>query len=317
MNKLWLSSVPLLTAILFFSSCSNDLAGDTGLPVLPVDEQVELVFSDTFAIDLNTTIIDSVASGNQFRMLLGNYIDPEFGRVSTGIYTRVRRPDSLWDFNNPQLLELDSAILFLDVADSYGRFDFVQEPQVFELGDTIPPIDAVSSKSSVALLNGRNIATGPMIDFSNDTLAGNIRIRLERAFAEKLFFASEEDYASDTDFLDLFKGFYINTRPVGYLSREPGAVFRLNSSDFGANNNLLLYYKSRSSLSADLENRIAFYSIQFTRKFFTVERTETEDKLLGLPQSPEDTYEFIQGAGLIEIHGDFPSITNLDGGNWY
>lgn len=305
----WLSPIFLATALFFATGCEDELVGDTGLDVLPLDEQVEIVYTDTLRVTFETVRVDSVNSANAPAILFGNYLDPQFGRITANTYMEVGRPDSVWDTENPQNIIFDSLVLRLDVVDSYGRFDYPSVFTIYELADSLPDSDQLNSTLSFQLKKDLELSNGFTANLREDSTERDFRIRLNDALGRRIMGADLSTLTSDAAFRRFFRGFFIGTQKSGFITREPGVVYRVNNGS-NSTTTLLLYYKERTSLT-EFTNRLRFFPLTSAKKFTQFSRTEAGDKLLNAPQDPPHTYEFIADGNLIEIHGDFPSIENL------
>jgi len=315
---LWLSIFIGWTAILILGGCDEDITGDTGKEILPQEELVNLVYSDTFSIELQTQTRDSVPTCNTQLQMFGTYNDPLMGKVSTATYMVVLPTDSLWDFTRPNDLEFASMVLQIGLFGWYGNFQTPQKVQVYEIVESMPPCDDLDANSTLMLDRRKELSNGHNIDFSNDsTIRGIIRIPLDSSLANKFLFSQSENFSSDVAFKEFFKGLYLTSAPLKNGREEDGAVFRFDGS-FDLDTRLFLYYKSRPDSLSDFEAKTSIFPIgvsQFSsrlaQKFVQITRSEMEGTPLEKSLSGGDEFEFVQAGSYLEIGGVFPSLKNL------
>ena len=152
--------------MLFFNACKDP--NDAGLGVLPDNDLINAEYVDTFTITMRSQMIDSVRTGNLTQDMLGDYLDPEFGRISAGTAAQFRLTGANVVFgNNPANLTLDSIMLRLDLEGFYGRYNDPLELEIFELTEPIPADSQLYSNSYVAFDSSYDYANGAIIDFSD------------------------------------------------------------------------------------------------------------------------------------------------------
>lgn len=331
-----LSVFPGWAALVFCVACEENVPGDTGIDILPPEEQVEVIYADTFQLALNTRIVDDLPYADSTRVLFGNHIDPHFGRISAGAYLQFYSPDAIWTVpNTTDYLLLDSLVLRMDLVNAYGRFDTPQRLKIHEIVENFPLKSAITSTTQLRVNEGAELSASYTIDFSSedDSILRSQIVRLSDDLGNKMLYTDPANYATDDVFQEFFKGLYIATEKVPFLSREPGAVFDLDVSD-NFSTYLTLFYRSRSSLSASYDPDTVFFEVakrngfffDYTTRFSQIKREEYEDKLLGLNKDG-NKYEFLQSGrrisgidvflkneNLIELTGTFPTINNLSQG---
>jgi len=306
----WLPVCWMSAAILFGSGCES-ITGDTGLGVLPPDDLLELIATDTTTIQLQTRVVDSIHTGDAELQLFGNYIDPVFGRLSATTFLQVVPGEGL-TFEGPDALLFDSLVLSLNIFDSYGRLETPQKVRIFEISEDFPSDEQLVSNHPLSTFSTNlchpDNAHGCVLNFAQSGL-GTVRIRLEDQLGMRLLNAPTSTLQDFEVFSRFFKGLAITTEDVTYLSREPGAIFRLFSNS--SETNLTLYYRqvTNNDTTASTET---FLISNAGKKYHTIKRTEYENKLLGRTLSTNShMYHFLQGGGLIELYGKFPGLAGL------
>jgi len=297
--------------MLFFAACTDDTGFFTE-DILPEEDRIQTFYTDTLALEFESIWVDSTDTYRAARQLFGNYIDPAFGRITAETYTEVL-PRTNLDFGDPADLIYDSIVLRLSVESTYGRIATVQELQVFELTESFPESELISSKTKIAYDDAHNLALQSSFNLEAEKGAAEVRIKLDDRLGRRLLFASSDTLGDKDLFQELFHGLFIGTEAVTYLSREPGAIFSLNSASSGTQ--IELYYKKRETGTQTFASLTEPFLISgSTPRFSRIERTETSDKLLVQELPQPDTsklYEFMQGGLLIKNFIRFPDLTEL------
>lgn len=314
----WLPALMVLAATLFLGTgCESD-TGDTGLEVLPDDDRIGLVVTDTISIEMETRIVDSVLTGNAESQMLGNYIDPQFGRLRSTFFTQVTPKVDL-TFGNPNRLRFDSLVLSIAVISHYGQLETPQRVQVYEVQEDFPEADQLFSNQPLRV-DPRDLChpddpNGCIVRYPRDAASAldTITVRLSDELGRRLLFASESSLGDIDAFREFFKGLAVTTAPVPYLSREPGAIFNISGNS--SITSLTLHYGLLSVNNIDYEEQAEVFLITENdggKMYHTIERTEVDTKLLGTSIREEsDVYQFVQAGGLVELFGKFPSLSGL------
>jgi len=244
----------------FIASCKKkDL---TGLNILPSDEQLGLYHTDTATIYAKTVWVDSVRSDEATFSLLGTYYDPVFGPSEASLYTQVRLSNTNVDFGNINDMEVDSVVLSMVYYTYYGKLD-PQSYVVYRVSEDIEKDSIYYSNKSFSI---ENKPIGGIYNFvpnledsiiiNNITEVPQMRIQMDKAFGEELLNAGSDVYASDENFINYFKGFYIMPVSVGSSTAQPDTTRIMPFSGTGAiltldmthtSSRLVLYYHDMNS----------------------------------------------------------------------
>lgn len=295
--------------MLFCSACEQPIEG-IAEDILPPGETIEMRFTDSLALRLTTQLLDSVDAYRAERQLVGNYVDPQMGRVSATTYTEVLSRAGL-DFGAPEDLIYDSLVLRLAFDGAYGN---VTEPillRIFELGDTLPNPEAISSRLSLPYDPDQPLAPAQTLQLNTGT--GNLRIRLDDELGRRLLFADPDDLGSRSRFLNLLKGFVITSDPVQFFTKEPGAIYQMVLASDASQ--LELYYRQREPNASAFQARVEPFVIgSSTPRFHQITRSEVDDKLLGTAYEEPDTltqWEFVQSGSLAQLRVELPELSEL------
>lgn len=315
-----LCAFSLAAALLFGLGCAEDTAGEAGLEILPPEEKIDILTLDNANLVMETRIRDDVPTADLNVQLIGNYIDPEFGRISAVTYTQIVPGEGLESLGDRDRLELDSVVLQISLLNAYGRPESEQEIQVFEVSEQFPEEDSLNSGRSLAINNVNLVDPNDNDRFlqfaeGSSNLNGSFglrRITLDREFGEKILLSTSEQLSNPSEFVKNIKGLAITTAPVSFLSREPGAIYRLFSNS--RETDITLYYRRVSPFprNPDTADVQTFLIDTSAVKYHEIKRTESADKILGITlRDNREDFHFLQSAGLIEIFCRFPDLDQI------
>ncbi|MEM6803348.1 MAG: DUF4270 family protein [Bacteroidota bacterium] len=291
--------------------CEEDLGG-IGAEVLPEEDLIDFIFTDTSTIIIETIKDDSINTFRPTDLLFGNYADPEFGRITATAYTEFFSRSGL-DFGPPEDLILDSIVLAIGIRDSYGRLDLnlIQRLTVHELAEDVPEDEeAVSSRQ--LKIKGPNLAEG--FEFIYDSAGTNrlILAKLNNSLGRKILFADPDSISSNTIFREFFKGIAIGTEEAPFFNREPGAIFSVDILD--GTPQIFLYYQRRENGAFSPQDAEPFQVPSSFPRFTSIIRTDTAGKLVDEVINREDLqdqYELMQAGAYIKNFIQFPNIREL------
>ena len=253
----------ILTILVFvsFSACKKDLE-KIGLGLQPEQDNLNAKFCDTTTVIAYSVLVDSVNTTGLTSNLLGSIIDPVFGLSTASIYTQFWLSTAAPDFGDNPVL--DSLVLFLSTEGAYGDTNTQQTIRIFELDEAMKFDTAYYSNQEIAN-TGIELANytycpkpNTKVVVGEDTLAPHISINMSdfsTELGEKLLNADSTDLASNTDFVDFFKGLYITVDDVA----SDGAIvfFKLTFSK------MTLYYQNDEEDSLSYNIVVSTYSARF------------------------------------------------------
>ncbi|MEL6195094.1 MAG: DUF4270 family protein, partial [Bacteroidota bacterium] len=177
-QNIWL---PLFfgAAIFIFSACDEPDPSDTGKDVLPATDLIEIRFTDTLTLDIDTRLSSRSVTGFTSDKLLGTLDDQQFGTLKSSVYTQFAVETDLWDFSlslsdqRDQFFIVDSVALSLNITSSYGNFRTPQEFKVFAISDDAeyPADDSVSFSTTNLSVDPDDLCENPAdstVDFIGD-----------------------------------------------------------------------------------------------------------------------------------------------------
>lgn len=299
-------------AMIFLAACDDN--NDTGLQVLPDEDIISGLSTDTLTLVGRTLRLDSVSSTRLTRNLVGEYVDPEFGRISAGTYTQLEPSGSNVVFSEiPSNLTLDSIVLSIDLTDFYGRFNEPLDLEVFEVLETLEDTIDYKTHDFVNFDSSYNYAAGKKIDFSDQAgFFDFLEIRLDDSLGRKFLFADAADLESVDAFQDFFKGLLIRSKPVALNgAREPGGVFSfdpLSSKTF-----LKLHYKDTTSVE-----EFSFVVGTGSNRYHTIKRTDFSgtlyEQMVADTVTPFPTNFAFEAGALTKFFIKAPHLDSIVGG---
>jgi hypothetical protein len=279
---------------------------------LPPDEVLQIKYTDTAGVSLRSMLVDQIRTANASSQLFGNYIDPEFGHIQAATYTEIIPTVTNLDFGDSASLRFDSLVLFVDITSAYGRFDSPQRLQIHELTQAIPDSSVLLTSKLELATDPLNLAGDYVIDFSGNDRFSDLRVTLDPSLGKRLLYADAASLVDGTAFVTFFKGLYISTDPVAFLSREPGAVFTASLSSTATQ--MSLFFGQRDDTGTFVDQRVNFRVSTFTnQKYSSIRRSnDYQNRLLGkvLNEQVNEQYEVVQAGSMIRTYIKFPGIDN-------
>ncbi len=208
----------------------------------------DTLFAQTYSVFEQPLSSNAVSAG-----VLGNFNDPNFGSTSAGFYAQCRLTSNNVSFGSHPVL--DSAVLTLRYAGSYGKCDQPTHLVVYELNQGL--VDSIPYKTNDALqVNATAIGqlNGFVPDFTDSVYVlglayePHIRIPLTTAFGNKLLLTDTTNLVDNTAFLNFFKGFYAttSTSPAG------NGILSINLLSYLSKISLYYHNDTDDSLSYDI-----------------------------------------------------------------
>ena len=298
-----------MTATAFLVSCEQGPSG-LGAEVLPANDLVGVVYTDTIPLSLTTVVNDSANTYQASAQLLGNYVDPQFGTITAKTFTQVF-PRSGLNFGDPADLIFDSLILKVTFTDAYGRLEQPQTLRVHEITGDWPDTTVIYSNNELDY-NSEDIGDGSQINFNaNSVQTGTLRIRLNDELGERILFGDSTILADRDRFRDeVMKGLVLETDPVKFVNREPGAIFSL----FGQESDSLLilhYQKFNPDSQKYVSFKEPFVITNSTPRYHSLSRSEIGGTIYELATAEGDTsqqYELLQSGLVTKTWVQFPTL---------
>ncbi|MBA4303174.1 MAG: hypothetical protein C0424_03005 [Sphingobacteriaceae bacterium] len=299
----------------FFVSCNDE--GSVGLDLLPNADGIGVFQTDTFTMRSLTIREDSLPSQLPPRFVLGEVMDPLFGKSQASIAYQLRLTNENNDLG--QNVSVDSLILSLNMEGYYGDTTETLLIEVFEL-------DAPIFRDSTAYTNrlpafkptplasfqytprpSQSIPVNePRINNSDTTFTYGpvLRIPMNTILATKLVNASgTADLQNNINFLNFFKGVYLRATRVGN-----GAGSTMYLTGVSARSGLFLYYKANGQRRR-FDMLIANESARQNFFAFNYNGTTVGSVLGDSSTSIQETY--VQAGGGVKTLLQMPYLRNL------
>jgi hypothetical protein len=281
------------------------------------DNYTNVVQVDTFSVKLSTVFLDSFITSGTSAQLIGRYIDPYFGVITSQSFTQFAPPLPV------PLLSIystyDSIVLIERINRTfYGDTTKFQRFEVSQLTQTmIPP------PNQVAFYNNNSIPYDPTVLGSADVLIrptaglttlGNgdsVLIRMPDSMGEDLFgliFRNSDTVTNDAIFQNYFKG--LTVYPDTTL---PGAIYGFRDSAV-----LRIYYHEPgvTTVYKTIDFPVLYPITQFNH--IPYDRTGTPTAPLNalnpeLQSTASGNQAYLQPITSLYVKLLFPTISNLQG----
>lgn len=216
-----LSATFLLALLVFGTSCKkkkNLLGGDT----LPPDIELSSGTIDSFELVTYSVVDDSVETINPRYAVLGTMNDETFGVSSASFYTQFKLQSLAYDFGDIGTIAIDSFVLAMEYGDMYGE-PSTQTIEIYRVDEQMSLESDYYISTSLNVQAQNWVETGSdtytfdpntITVIDNDTVAPQLRVRLDPARAIELMQESQNNPAAFADndlFSELYKGLYIKT----------------------------------------------------------------------------------------------------------
>ncbi|MFV0269636.1 MAG: DUF4270 domain-containing protein [Draconibacterium sp.] len=206
-----------LFLVFAFTACNDK--NDLGLELLPGEDLINVksvvVKSDISAF---TFTEDSIVTSEHSTNLLGSINDEVFGNTTVSFASQFRLT-SYPDFgSNP---EADSTFLFLYYRIIYGDTITPQNLKVYELTEPLNPDVKYTQETDLKMMASNSLlgelTFTPKVELdsaSQDTLYQYLKIPIDNALGNRIVTADSLDLSTNTAFLSLFKGLYVEAEKL-------------------------------------------------------------------------------------------------------
>ncbi len=247
--------VLILTLVALFS-CNDP--STIGADLLSGD-QLDTEFTDTLTLKARTVVNDSMTvwgpgvNGVVFQnFAFGDFQDPIFGRTVSSIYAQIITNTSAPPFKPESVL--DSVVLMVAYNKdlSYGKLDEPFTMEVYEMSQSIEVAKKYLSSDSFSVkptplavhtFTPNLTDSLTVMETNADTvrevkLPPHLRIKLDTAFAGKILRLDSLTLATDSLFLDYFKGIWLkpasqNAGLLSFIMRSGNTNIRFYYNDGG------------------------------------------------------------------------------------
>ncbi len=271
---------------------------------------------DTFSLITYTVEENNVNTSNPRYGLLGIMNDPQFGIVDLGFYTQVRLSGLNPNFGNPSLITIDSFVMALEYAGSYGYMGN-QTFEVFEVDERMYVDSAYLSTEDLAVKSENWVNGSGTYDMNpngitivgNDTVTTQLRIHLKPAKAMQIIQDASNfpaEYANNSLFtINYLKGLYVKTNGVA-PAQNAGMVGYFNLLD--QDTKLIIYYKENGAVKPPFDLVLNSECADYNR--YKINSTGKRVEAVVADSTLGQT-EFYAQAGKYRGKINFPTLKNL------
>ncbi|MGA0557818.1 DUF4270 family protein [Larkinella sp. VNQ87] len=267
---------------------------------LPPNTEIGVLYTDTLTIRTSTIQLDSVLNDRNVRLLVGQYNDPVFGKVSARAFGQLAIRSNTGSFKTEGEMVYDSVRALLPYTYIYGDTTSVQTISIHQLTEDLDSTKRYVASSSAAY------ATQPLATLQLTPTAANDAkyVRLPDALGREFLNRSKGSGITQADFTTYFKG----------IAVIPAAT---NTTVFGFSNNIYFELYYHSSTDTTKRYRQDFSTTTGRASFSQIRVDRSGTKLAGLsvgrPLSASATGGelFVQSASGVTPKLEFPTLLNL------
>lgn len=266
-----LFSALVFTLFLFAVGCRKiNEATDVGADLIPAVDNIH-TFDTTITVEAyNDTF--GLANDSQYlsrseEMFLGRINnDPFFGKTDAQMFFELKPTVyGVYPFARQDSVKIDSIVLVLNYLETYGDTNTAQTLKVYELDQSNN-----FTNDSAYLIRKQNFTYNIFSPLSlpgqifyprnlndsvkafRDTTVGQLRIKLDTAFARRLFnYDTTNAYKTDSIFRSKFKGFAVRSEGAG------NAVMGFSLA--GLNTKLAIYYNYPKPAGAGRDTTVNYF----------------------------------------------------------
>ena len=290
----------LFVALIAFASCKK--VPDIGSSLQPDSNYIKVAFSSKHDIVAESEHIDSLSTKAASLSLVGDLNDPIFGNSNLSFYTQLGLTS-----NNIKWGEgatTDSIVLQMIYSGYYGDTLSTLTLKVHEVTESMSG-DSMTYYSNTSFAYGDELANYTFsprpktrANINDDSLTtAVIRIPIDNALGER-FINNENQFASNTAFMDYFKGIYVSCEPTNGI----GTICYFN----------LLNTKSYLRIYYHNDYDTTFYDFNVSDKYIRFNHFEHDYNTVTNPIAFDDTtnneYLYVQSTAGIRARLTFPNI---------
>ncbi|WP_372744165.1 DUF4270 family protein [Lutibacter sp.] len=291
----------------FLISCNDDLTTYTvGEDFL--DNNTNLIVTDTVSILTSTIQLDSVSTTNPSRLLIGTLQNQDFGVLKSQPFFNLLT--SNYDIDNDATYDSIAVILYYDRY-YYGDTTKIQTLKVHEIIENFDPKnDDDDNYYNTTSLEYSDTALGELSYIPYPNQKDSIYIRLNDTFGSDLFDKLQSNtYNNDDDLYQAFKGLTIV--PDGNSNVVLG---------FGKSTMVMRMYYTIADETNEDSDYYNDFSIQSSTRSYNQVTSNKAGTILSTLQSYTDILSttntnnlaYIQSGTSVNMRVEFPSIRNLN-----
>lgn len=310
--KFFLGALAFTAVIAIWSSCTRSTPFGSDL----LEEDEADFFADTLSITATVIPEDSVqtssTSESSFPMLIGEVVDPVFGKTTSEIFTLVRLQNALTGFTNTTIV-VDSVVMYLSYSasnitgDTLTPLNFrvhrlseqLRWDSVYYADDELEIADQIGTLDNFLARPSAKDSISPSADG-----VSFIKIPLEKSFGDTLMSFDSATLHSDTLLWRRLRGLRLSITPNG----QPGALLA-----FDLNNSLVSFIRVYSRLvSPDTTRaRQVFFEFDGGNKFTHYEHDYSGSKAQDAINQVNPSLLFVQSTEGLRLRIELPDTSVL------
>jgi Domain of unknown function (DUF4270) len=279
------------------------------------DNSTNVVAVDTFSVQVSTVFLDSFTTSGTRAQLLGRYIDPFFGTITSQSYSDIGTPFPLPVITNYSIYDSIQLIMRIDRS-FYGdttkvqRFLVSQLTQVMNFPGTQNAFYNINSiPYDPVVLGSADVRIYPTAGLTSQRIGDTIKIKMPYNLGAQLFdllYRRPDTITNAAIFRGYFKGLTVypdknlpgavfgfkDSMMLRLFYHEPGVVVTPEKTDFGVVNQ----YSQFNQITAD---RLGTPTEKITRLTPELQSTASNNQA------------FLQPISSLYIKLLFPTISNL------
>ncbi|MES2479162.1 MAG: DUF4270 family protein [Bacteroidota bacterium] len=264
-----------LTALVLLSSCKENTVIRTD--VVPAIDNITVFGTDTLSL-LTKSVLDDTVITNAFSSSFPVYVgagsitnDPYFGKTTSSFYFQVRPPQDNYSFDQSKY-QIDSAVLVLpysgftygDTTNSAGYQTFnayrmtesIYFDSIYYATSPAKAVEASPIASTTVYLPDLIKSYRDSVKVAGVNRSSHIRMRINNDLMNELISKTGgNEYANTANFIDYFKGVFINSEIKGNTM----PYFRLTGDDIYSKANIVMYYHTKNSSGLITDTLTASY----------------------------------------------------------
>jgi hypothetical protein len=289
------------------------------------DSKIQAVMIDTFTVRTSTVLLDSITSSGTSKILIGSYLDPVLGRISSSSYFQIAANLASWTIEKNAVFDSVALLLTPDQY-YYGDTTVVQEFIVQQLSQDLAgrttdknifkdiPYSYFYSDGGIYNTSNTTAYESELAHFNYSPLphsTDSIIIRLNDALGSywfELAKGNDQQIAYTGNFLSEFKGLKLSS------SKKNAAVIGFNS----AKAKVRVYYhissNSEYTVNASFDLPVFQNEIQYNQFESDLSSTTLSSLQRGQSVSSNLTNQetFIQGGSGVITKIEFPYLHLLN-----
>ncbi len=290
----------VILSFFFIFSCNYNDEG-IGENLLPDEDILKPLLSDTITVELYTERVDTLATSQVTKVIVGQSNDPIFGYTEASFALQFDLTSN-FTFKDDIVIEDIHLNMYHAVGDSaYGVTNRVMNLEVYELSEQLFSDSTYYSNLQAESLHNGNLLGSSAVYPLELTDSIPMRIPLTNELGTRFMQAPEGSFDNDTVFQKFFKGIYVKASgsdALLKLSIDTGAYILINYHNTSAPDTKLEY---RLYCMNSNNTKLNLYSHDYSQSWFAEQ----------INSGVQSNYAYIQGLAGTKVKIRFPYLETL------